>query len=207
MNTKLNKIIYSHINDGLTGNGNRSSKRTDKLHNGILECIKNELPDFDKKYNVFHEKAIKCAWGNKFKIDILIEDKVGNIVCCILLKAYISSVQKNRANIAGNSYQEFFRIKGIPGRKNVKVWFITLIANETPSYKNDGTLRNMERTETSYVPLNKIDKRKNVFYSTIKYDLMNIDYSTKDTFKNTLNENNIKNITENTLINNAKRIL
>jgi hypothetical protein len=36
---------------------------------------------------------------------------------------------------------------------------------------------------------------------------MNIDYSTKDTFKNTLNENNIKNITENTLINNAKRIL
>jgi hypothetical protein len=82
-----------------------------------------------------------------------------------------------------------------------------LIANETPSYKNDGTLRNMERTETSYVPLNKIDKRKNVFYSTIKYDLMNIDYSTKDTFKNTLNENNIKNITENTLINNAKRIL
>ena len=46
MNIKLNQIIYSHINDGLTGNGNRSSKRTDKLHHGILECIKNELPDF-----------------------------------------------------------------------------------------------------------------------------------------------------------------
>lgn len=202
----LNKIIYDHISDGLTENGNRSSERTDKLHNGILNYIKNIIPNFDDKYNVFHEKPILCTYGNKFKIDILIEDKKGNIVCCILLKAFISSVQKNRANNANTTQGEIFRIKGVPGRENVKVWFISFISNETPSYKNDGTLRTMEKVETSYVDLSKLENRPNIYHSTIKYDLQNVIYSTKIDFKNTLLIENIKNITENTLIENAKRI-
>lgn len=203
----LNKIIYDHISDGLTENGNRSSKRTDKLHNGILECIKKQIPNFHKNYNVFHEKTIKCALGNKFKIDILIEDKEGNIVSCILLKAYISSLQKNRANMVGNSLGEIFRIKELPGRKNVKIWFITLLANETPAYTRDGILRNMEQTTNSYVDLGKKIKRKNVFFTSIKYDLGDIDYSTKQKFKKSLCINGIKNITENILNQDAKRIL
>lgn len=203
----LKKIIYDHLNDGLSENGNRSSKRTDKLHNGILECIKKQIPNFHKKYNVFHEKAIKCALGNKFKIDILIEDKEGNIVSCILLKAYISSLQKNRANMVGNSLVEIFRIKELPGRKNVKIWFITLLANETPVYTRNGILRNMEQTTNSYVDLGKKIKRKNVFFTSIKYDLEDIDYSTKQKFKKSLCINGIKNITENILNQDAKQIL
>lgn len=202
----LNKIIYDHIHYGLTENGNRSSQRTDKLHNGILNYIKNVVPDFDKKYNVFHEKTIPCVYGNKFKIDILIEDKEGNIVSCILLKAFISSVQKNRANNANTTQGEIFRIKGLPERENVKVWFISLISNETPNYKSNGTLRSMENIETSYVDLSKIENRKNIYHSTIKYDLLNVSYHTKDDFRNTLSIENIKNITEKTLIKNAKAI-
>lgn len=202
----LKKIIYDHLNDGLSENGNRSSERTDKLHNGIIKCIKNQIPDFDKKYNTFHEKPIKCAYGNKFKIDILIEDKIGNIVSCILLKAFISSAQKNRANNANTTQGEIFRIKGVHGRENIKVWFISLIANEIPSYKNDETLRRMEKAETSYVDLSKIENRPNIYHSTIKYDLTNIDYSTKQNFKNSLFINGIKNITENKLNENAKKI-
>jgi hypothetical protein len=207
MNINLNQIIYSHIKDGLTKNGNRGAQRTDKLHHGIISIIKRNVKDFDKKYNVFHEKSIKCSYGNKFKIDILIEDKNGNIVSCILIKAFISSVQKNRANNANTTQGEIFRIKKIDGREHIKVWFITLISNKIPNYTNTGVLRNMENVETSYIDLSKIKSEDNVYHSTITYDLENIDYSTKDTFRNTLNKDNIKNITENTLINNANRIL
>jgi hypothetical protein len=207
MNIKLNQIIYSHIKDGLTKNGNRGAGRTDKLHHGIISIIRKNVKDFDKKYNVFHEKSIACSYGNKFKIDILIEDKNGNIVSCILIKAFISSVQKNRANNANTTQGEIFRIKKIDGRKNIKVWFITLISNKIPNYTNTGVLRNMENVKTSYIDLSKIPSEKNIYHSTITYDLENIDYSTKDTFRNTLNEGNVKNITENTLIDNAKRIL
>jgi hypothetical protein len=207
MNINLNQIIYSHIKDGLTKNGNRGAKRTDKLHHGIISIIKRNVKDFDKKYNVFHEKSIECSYGNKFKIDILIEDKNGNIVSCILIKAFISSVQKNRANNANTTQGEIFRIKKIDGREHIKVWFITLISNKIPNYTNTGVLRNMENVETSYIDLSKIKSEDNVYHSTITYDLENIDYSTKDTFRNTLNKDNIKNITENTLINNANRIL
>lgn len=202
----LNTIIYNHIKDGLEKNGNRSSVRTDKLHKGILNYIRKKIPNFDKKYNVFHEKPIKCAYGNNFKIDILIEDKKSNIVCCILIKAFISSVQKNRANNANTTQGEIFRIKGVPGRENIKVWFISLIANETPNYTSNGTLVNMERVDTSYVDLSKLEHRKNIYHSTIKYDLENVVYSTKTYFKNTLRLDNIKHITENNLIKNAKEI-
>jgi hypothetical protein len=207
MNINLNQIIYSHIKDGLTKNGNRGAGRTDKLHHGIISIIRKNVKDFDKKYNVFHEKSIACSYGNKFKIDILIEDKNGNIVSCILIKAFISSVQKNRANNANTTQGEIFRIKKIDGRENIKVWFITLISNKIPNYTNTGVLRNMENVKTSYIDLSKIPSEKNIYHSTITYDLENIDYSTKDTFRNTLNEGNVKNITENTLIDNAKRIL
>jgi hypothetical protein len=207
METRLNEIIYSHIVMGLTGNGNRSSDRTDVLNTGILSIIRRNVIDFDKKYNVFYEKSIPCAYGNKFKIDILIEDKEGNIITCILLKAFISSVQKNRANNANTTHGEIFRIKAVCGRKNVKVWFISLIANSTPSYTASGLLRNMENVKSSYVDLSKLKSQKNIYHSTIKYDLKNINYSTKDTFKDTFHIDNIDNITENTLIDNAKRIL
>lgn len=203
----LNKIIYEHLYDGLTENGNRSVRRTDKIHNGILSYIKKIVPNFHKNYNVLYENSISCAYGNKFKIDILILDKQNNIVCCILLKAFISSVQKNRANNANTTQGEIFRIKGVTGRENVKVWFISLIANETPSYKNDGTLRCMERVETSYVDFSKLENKTNIYHSTIKYDLLNVSYQTKNDFRNTLLLKNIKNITETTLIENAKRIL
>jgi hypothetical protein len=203
----IKEIIYSHINDGLTNNGNRSSIRTDKLHSGILSIIRRSIPDFDKKYNVFPEKSIRCAYGKKFRIDILITDKEGNIILCILLKAFISSVQKNRANNANTTRGEIFRIKGLAGRKNIKVWFINLISTAIPNYRNDDVLRNMEKVETAYIDLSKLKREKNIYHSTITYDLENIDYSTKTTFKNTLNINNIKNITETTLIDNARKIL
>jgi hypothetical protein len=207
MEIQLNQIIYSHINDGLTKNGNRGTVRTNRLHTGILSIIKKNIIDFDKKYDVFLEEEIDCAYGNKFKIDILIKDKQGNIFACILLKAFISSVQKNRANNANTTHGEIFRITAVPGRKNVKVWFISLIANLTPSYTALGLLRNMENVKTSYVDLSKLKSQKNIYHSTIKYDLKNVDYSTKDSFKDTLVIDNITNITENTLIDNAKRIL
>ena len=207
MEDQLNQIIYSHIMMGLTGIGNRSTERTNILPRGILSIIRKNVIDFDQKYNVFYEISIMCAYGNKFKIDILIEDKEGNIIVCILLKAFISSIQKNRANNANTTQGEIFRIKAVADRENVKVWFITFISNSTPSYTHMGVLRNMENIKTSYVDLSKFKSQKNIYHSTITYDLKNINYSTKDTYKDTLDIANISNIIENTLINDAKRIL
>jgi hypothetical protein len=207
MEVNLAETIYNHIINGLTNNGNRSSKRTNKIHTDILNYIRNAIQDFDIKYDVFYEDVIKCAYGNNFKVDIVIKDKTGNILVCILIKAFISSVQKNRANNANTTQGEIFRIKEVSGREDVKVWFISLISNNTPNYRIDGTLRNMENIETSYVDLSCMESRSNIYHSTIKYDLLNIDYTTKENFKNTLFIDNIKNISEDTLINYAKRIL
>lgn len=203
---KLNEIIYDHLHDGLNKNGSRTSGRTKRLHKSILELIKSQFPNFDDNYIVDYEESILCAFGNNFKIDILIKDKNKKIVCCILLKAFISSVQKNRANNANTTIGEIFRIKGISGREDIKVWFITLMASKIPNYKSDGSLRNMENFESCFVDLNKIDIKQNIYHSVIKYDLEDIDYSTKTTFRTTLKLKNIKNINETVLFENAKKI-
>jgi hypothetical protein len=202
----LERTIYNHISMGLTNNGNRSSTRTNKLHNDILDYVKTLIPNFDKKYNVFMEKNIKCAYGNYFKIDIVIEDKKGNVLVCILIKAFISSVQKNRANNANTTQGEIFRIRGVAGRETVKIWFINLIASSTPSYKLDGSLRNMESTQTSYIDLSKMENRDNIYHSTITYDLVNVDYTTKTNFKNTLLIDNIQNVNEGVFIDHVRQI-
>ena len=202
----LHEIIYNHLYDGLAKNGNRTTGRTKRLHNSILELIKSQIPNFDNRYTVFHEENIPCAYGNDFKIDILIKDKDEKIVCCILLKAFISSVQKNRANNANTTIGEIFRIKGVHGREDMKVWFISLMANNIPNYKSDGKLRSMEKFESSHVDLTKIHTKENVYHSTIRYDIDDIDYSTKLNFKDTLKLENIKNINENILFEVSKKV-
>lgn len=212
----IKDIIYNHINEGLEKNGNRSNKRTDKLHNDLLNIIKDNVDNFDDTYNVFFEKSIKDMYGGKFKIDIVIEDKDGNIKACILVKAFISSVGKNKYNYANTTVGEIARIRGMNGRESVKIWFISLLANEIPIYKKDGTLRGMEKTENSYIDFNKLNKSfrfifsenniDNTFHSTIKYDLLNINYSSKRLFRKSLNKENIS-ITENKLVLDARKIL
>ncbi len=205
---KLKQIIYNHIHVGLTTNGNRGTSRTTQLHEGIFNIIKQYIKNFDDKYIVEYEVPIECTYGNKFKIDVVIKDKVKNqIVVCILLKAFISSVQKNRANGANTTRGEIFRIKGVPNRSNVKIWFITLLANTIANYRNDGRLRNMENSKKAYVDMAAIETENNVFHSTIFYNLNQIDYTTKETFKNTLLETNISDITIDNLTKKISNIL
>lgn len=205
---QLRQIIYNHIYVGLTENGNRSSGRTTQLHEGIFNIIKQHIKNFDDKYLVDYEVPIECSYGNKFKIDVVIRDKFTNeILICILLKAFISSIQKNRANCANTTRGEIFRIKGLPNRNDMKIWFISLLANTIPNYRNDGTLRNMENSKTAYVDMTSIETESNVFHSTIFYDLKEIDYTTKTTFRNTILQNNIVNITIDNLTNKVSSIL
>lgn len=191
------KAIFDQLKVGLTGNGNRSSDRTDDLHMSVINELVKLVPDLHDRYDVTMEEQIPCGYGRKFKIDVLLKDKVTKeIVLCILIKAYISSLQKNAKNNANCVAGETIRIKAVNGRDDVKVWFITFVGNRIPNYKNNGQLRGMDKKEKSYVDFakNPLLVQKNVYHTTITYDILNVDYSTKVSFCETLQENNIHNV-------------
>jgi hypothetical protein len=197
----MKHTIYNHLNSGLIENGSRTASRTNELHSNIVKHAKELIPNFDEKYEIKYEHSIKCAYGNKFKIDIAVFNRDTNeLHTCILAKGFVCSVGKNRANNANTTGSEVIRIK--LENPNVNVWFVTFLSNVTAVYKNNGTLRTMEKISSTYVDMKvlfqklKVDNPiyKSCYSTTVTYDLNNIDYSTKNSFRNTLNINNITNI-------------
>lgn len=189
------ELIYEQLKAGLIKSGNRSKRRTDRLHESIVSIIQETIPDFNDNYKVDYEEPIDCAYGNKFNIDIHITDKRTNqLHTCILVKAMISSVQKNRANYANTTIGESVRVKKVEGRDGVNVWFVTLIPNMIPSYKSDGSLVRMESKETAYINPAPLLSDDSIFCSTITYDVNSVDYSSKDNYLETLELASIDNV-------------
>ena len=190
-----NKIIKNTIKPptNFEGAWNRSSERTDMLHQSIETGIASYIDGFYDKFKVKHEYSIACGYGNKMKIDIAIFDKItGELHTCILVKALVRSLQKNRPNIANTSVGEAFgRIR--PTHPNVNIQFITTIGRTSPNFKNTGVLVGMDKIETSYVNLalnENLPAYKNIYFSTIKFDGI-ADYSTDNNMVSTIKIENI----------------
>ena len=189
----MKKIIYNQLHKGLRKNGSRKADRTDEMHEGLVSEIEKLIPNLHDDYIVEFEKPVPCAYGNNFKVDVRIKDKHTNkLHSVILVKAIVSSLQKNRANYANNSVGEWFRVSG--KNPNTKIFFITILPNVIPNYVG-GKLRNLEKKTSSFVDLYKTEKNlENAYYGTITYDVGEVDYTTKETFFNTLTSDNVKNV-------------
>jgi hypothetical protein len=196
----VRQIIYNHLHKGTRKNGSRMSDRTDELHEGIISEISKQVDNFDEKYIVEYESRIPCAYGNKFTVDVKISDRItGNIHTVILGKAFVSSVQKNRANNANTSLGEIFRVLGI--NPEINIFFVTYIGNEIPMYSR-GVCKRMESKNVSYIDLEKVisdsvlysdEVKSRIHFGTISYDVRGVDYTTKESFHDTLKLESIQN--------------
>ena len=197
----MKEIIYNHLHKGTRRNGSRKSDRTDELHSSIVSCISDRVENFHENFSVRYESKIPCVYGNTFSVDIAICDKdTGKLHTVVLAKAFVSSVQKNRANNANTSIGEICRILG--ANPDVNVFFVTYIANSIPNYKGDICNR-MNKKDSSYIDLDKVfddinifsdDVKSKVYFGTVSYDLSGIDYHTKESFHDTLLVDNVENI-------------
>lgn len=189
----MKEIIYNQLHKGLRTNGSRKSDRTNEMHEGLVSEIKKLIPNLHDDYIVEFEKPIHCAYGNNFKVDIRIKDKkTKELHSVILVKAIVSSLQKNRANYANTTVGEWLRVSG--KNPNTKIFFITILPNVIPNYVG-GKLKNLEKKTSSFVDLTKVKKNlENAYYGTITYDVEGVDYTTKKTFFNTLTIDSVKNV-------------
>jgi len=188
------QLIFNQLHKGLRKNGSRKSDRTDEMHEGIVLEIEKLIPNLHDDYIVEFEKPIHCAYGNNFKVDIRIKDKkTKELHSVILVKAIISSLQKNRANYTNTTIGEYYRVVG--KNPNTNVFYITILPNKIPNYVSDKLTR-LEDKESSFVDLSTTNiNLDNAYYGTITYDIdESVDYSTKETFFNTLKIDNVKNI-------------
>jgi hypothetical protein len=193
----MKKVIYETHKIGTNKNDNRSSKRTDILHKGIVEGIKKLVPNFDNKYYIKYESKVDCFYGNKFDVDILLFDKKTNeSVIAILVKGIISSYNKNKYNYANCTSGEMIRILG--KNPNMKIFFVSILPNEIPLFFGSGEFKSMEIPKT--VNFAELDfsnfgiLNDNVFHSKINYNVVGVNYSTKDKLHKSLNMKNIKNV-------------
>ena len=189
----MKQIIYNQLHKGLRTNGSRKSDRTDEMHEGLVSEIEKLIPNLHDDYIVEFEKPVPCSYGNTFKVDVRIKDKNTNeLHSVILVKAIVSSVQKNRANYANTSVGEYHRVVG--KNPKTKVFFVTIIPNEIPNY-SAGKLKGLQKKTSSFVDLNETGIHlENAHYGTITYDVEGVDYTTKETFFNTLTSDNVKNV-------------
>ena len=163
------QLIFNQLHKGLRKNGSRKSDRTDEMHEGIVLEIEKLIPNLHDDYIVEFEKPIHCAYGNNFKVDIRIKDKkTKELHSVILVKAIISSLQKNRANYTNTTIGEYYRVVG--KNPNTNVFYITILPNKIPNYVSDKLTR-LEDKESSFVDLSKTNiNLDNAYYGTITYD-------------------------------------
>jgi len=99
-------------------NNTRSTNKTLYIHGELADMLsaafKKIDPDFEKKYTIKAESSgnkisVKDVYGEDFRIDLAIYDKSDAMVAAILVKAPITSVNKNRKNAVGNLVAESIR--------------------------------------------------------------------------------------------------
>ena len=92
----------------------RSSKRTDDLHDVLLNEILAKNPQWKQLDWQFEYKLPLDAFGGTFDIDIAGFDPNGKLKVCILAKAMNSNVNKNIKNYANTTIGESARLAFAP---------------------------------------------------------------------------------------------
>lgn len=155
---------YSFIEDG----NNRSSGKTDFLHSSWEKVLRNSFGDYGdsfsenfsflvEKENVKSNKTnkiqqIQDIFGFNFKVDMVIL-KDGKPHTVFLLKAPLTSINKNRINSALNNFGEIDRFYGNPENLNIELVFVNITPTETFTIDSKN---NSIRSETvQYLGLNQ----------------------------------------------------
>jgi len=118
----------------------RSSKRTDDLHDVLLNEILVKNPQWNDLNWKFEYKLSNDAFGGTFDIDIAGFNIDGELKVCILAKAMNSNVNKNIKNYANTTIGEAARIAFAPELNLEKVLFVSVLPRVAPRFKKDGTV-------------------------------------------------------------------
>ena len=118
----------------------RSSKRTDDLHDVLLNEILVKNPQWNDLNWKFEYKLSNDAFGGTFDIDIAGFNNEGVLKVCVLAKAMNSNVNKNIKNYANTTIGEAARIAFAPELNLEKVLFVSVLPRVAPRFKKDGTV-------------------------------------------------------------------
>lgn len=118
----------------------RSSKRTDDLHDVLLNEILAKNPQWNDLDWKFEYKLSNDAFGGTFDIDIAGLNNEGVLKVCVLAKAMNSNVNKNIKNYANTTIGEAARIAFAPELNLEKVLFVSVLPRVAPRFKKDGTV-------------------------------------------------------------------
>jgi len=138
----------------------RSSKRTDDLHQALLEELTQTYPEFQQLMWKFEYKLDEDAFGGTFDIDLAGFDiETGKLRVAVLAKAINSNVNKNIKNYANTTIGEAARLVYSPyGSCLEKVLFVSILPRVAPRFNKlrqivgyDDVVSAKERTNISKV--------------------------------------------------------
>lgn len=126
-------------------NGSRSSKRTDYLHQGFERLLRSRSATA-AACTACHEETVTSGDG-KFKIDLLLEGKGGDVYA-FLLKLVGSSYNKNRKNYMNTVIGEVYRYLA-DSPEHRKVMHVNIIPRRLPRFNKDGEVAATERSKVN----------------------------------------------------------
>lgn len=150
---------------------NRSSAKTDLLHTSWENVLKDSFGDYKdlfmnnfglvvEKENTGSKKTNRIKqiidiFGGKFKVDMLMthQDKIHTV---FLLKAPLTSINKNRYNSVLNNFGEIDRFYGNVENKDIELVFVNLTPKNTFTF--DDKKKSIKKEVVQYLGLNQDDK-------------------------------------------------
>jgi len=195
----LNKVVYdSFVNETAT----RSSDRTDVLHESIKNIIKNGIKPKNLRKSIYHiktdtdreESKIEDGYGKTISCDLIVKNKVNNkSSVVIMVKAPISSINKNFQNAYNNLTGEAIRILSHKNNKNIMVYFLNFIPRKTFTFDKESNIKSIEKVRTmktldlsDFGILNSNVKFINIYYDLHEDFFNDKELKTKKCIKNKL---------------------
>ena len=173
----------------------RSSKRTDDLHDVLLNEILVKNPQWQGMDWRFEYKLPLDAFGGTFDIDIAGFDLDGKLKVCILAKAMNSNVNKNIKNYANTTIGEAARLAYAPNIELEKILFVSVLPRVAPRFKKDGTVSGFDdvisaKNRTKIDGVLKKQYGELVGLLDVFFDINNVkNKNTKDDFNTIMIEN------------------
>jgi hypothetical protein len=172
----------------------RSSRRTDKLNQIILDEILNSNPELAEYDWKFEHRLLEDGFKGTFDIDIA-GFLNGELKVAILNKALNSNINKNIKNYSNTSIGESARLMYAPNVNFENIMFVTILPRNAPVFLASGKVKTVEdvvkakkKTQISEVLHNQYNGVVKVI--DLYYDIKDIkSKQTKDDFNDIIVEN------------------
>ncbi len=199
-----------------TSGNNRSSGKTDYLHNQWGKILELSFGDYEDVFRDNFElvvekektgsnttnqiKKIIDIFGKHFKVDMLLNhnDKIHTV---FLLKAPLTSINKNRFNSCLNLFGEINRFYGNNDNSKIKLVFVNFTPKQT--FTKDDKTKTLKTESVQYLGLNRDDNgesplEKSVITDKAKENIheIHIEYSLNldSSLSNITSENMLKDL-------------